>query len=117
MSEYHVSIDNVTDSPIAVGRGARAIKDSKVTSSRKVLLHEMSEEVDRLITLIAANQDLLPAARQAHDCATQAQSELRNKKPRLQLVRRAVREVGPFVAGVDVLADAVSKILSLLARA
>ncbi len=69
-----------------------------------------------LIALIQDHQREVPEAEQVQQSIIEARKELKRKKPDLDLVRRVFAWIAATVGGVDTLADAVTKVQTLIAR-
>jgi hypothetical protein len=100
-------------SSVAAGDGANAIVGSQVNWIR---FSEARDEMQTLIALIQAHQHEFPEAEQMQESIIKARKELKRKKPDLQSVRGVLSWVAATVGGVDVLADAVTKIQVLIAH-
>ena len=113
MAKNEIHVNHMENSSAAAGKKSTAIGGSQIN---RPAASEAADEMRALIQLIHAHQHLVPDSEQVERSVIRARKELKRGKPDLAVVRRALAWVAGAVSGVDVLADAVTKIQALIAH-
>ena len=114
MSTYETHIENVHDSTFAIGKKAKAVRNSGGAD-----LRDMAEALSVLFGIVSKYAD--PAADEVLDLAVAARREISADRPEKEVFRRLVDatrklmdKLGSRIIEAGALADAVAKIGDLL---
>ncbi len=111
MGGYEIHTGDMKNSAIAAGTNASAVAAAQSTRG---VGDEVRAELDKLMELLAAHCTEVPDGDEVLELAAAVKDELAKERPKLGLARIMLNGIVKSVAGLDVLADAVTKVLQLI---
>lgn len=105
-----ITVGDVQGTGIVIGHGSSAVVQ------RPAALAEAAELLDEFIRQLELHSDSVADPEGVLESVQAARSELAAPSPRWSVVRGLLRGVAAGVVGIATLADAVDKVLALIAR-
>ncbi len=111
MESYEVNVGDMKNSAVAVGPGALAAARSQGFAR---LAPDVLHDLEMLTELLAEHRSELEDEEEVLESVVAVRNELEKDKPNFQLAGAILRGISRSVSSIDVLADAVTKILNLI---